>query len=192
MNSSLFQNDSDFDWIYPEHLQLLSSRHWTPLRIARKAANFLAVPNTKVLDIGSGIGKFCLAGAFHYPNTIFYGVEQRRQLVQVAENAKSYTQIYNAGFIHANVTQINFKKFDHFYLFNPFWENIEHNHKIDNTIETSFSLYAYYTQYLFNELLARPSGTRLVTYHSSAEEVPPNYKLIEGSDEPLLRMWISE
>lgn len=117
---------------------------------------------------------------------------QREKLVQVAEDAKSYTQIFNVDFIHANVTQINFKRFDHFYLFNPFWGNIQQEHKIDHTIETSFSLYAYYTRYLFNELIARPSGTRLVTYHRSPEEVPPNYKLIETSNDHLLRMWIKE
>ncbi|MFF5380870.1 hypothetical protein [Pedobacter suwonensis] len=190
MNPSLFRNDTSFDWLYPEHLQLISQKHWTPIRIARKAAKFLALPSSKVLDIGSGIGKFCLAGAYYYPLTTFYGVEQRHELVHFAEEARNYLQLCNAGFINANLTQINYESFDHFYFYNSFWENIDQCNKIDDIIETSLSLYSYYTQYLFNMLNTRPSGTRLVTFQGTIDEVPPNYKLVETSENSLLRMWI--
>lgn len=190
MNSSLFHSDSSFDWLYPEHLQLISEKHWTPIRIARKAAKFLALPSSKVLDIGSGIGKFCLTGAFHYPLTSFYGVEQRHELVYFAEEARNYAQLDNANFIHANITQVNFESFDHFYFYNSFWENIDQSNKIDDTIETSFNLYSYYTHYLFNMLYTRPPGTRLVTFQGAIEEIPLNYKLVETSENSLLRMWI--
>src|SRR4051812_20257231 len=89
LNTSLFSSDAAFDWMYPECFQVLSLKHWTPLAIARKAAGFLAEPGTRVLDIGSGIGKFCLAAAHHFPETFFYGVEQRHELVYHAEEAKS-------------------------------------------------------------------------------------------------------
>jgi len=49
----------------------MSLKQWTPLAIARKAAEFLAEPGSKVLDIGSGIGKFCLTGAFFNPEATF-------------------------------------------------------------------------------------------------------------------------
>ncbi|MFA6275244.1 MAG: class I SAM-dependent methyltransferase [Pedobacter sp.] len=190
MNSSLFKNDSSFDWLYPEHLQLISQKHWTPIRIARKAAKFLALPSSKVLDIGSGIGKFCLTAAFHYPLTSFYGVEQRHELVHFAEEAKNYVRLQNANFIHANFTQVNFESFDHFYFYNSFWENIDQNNKIDETIETSYNLYNYYTQFMFNMLNTRPSGTRLVTFQAEAGEIPANYMLVETSENSLLKMWI--
>jgi len=32
------------------------------------------------LDIGSGVGKFCLAGAYYKPSASFFGVEQRKDL----------------------------------------------------------------------------------------------------------------
>jgi 16S rRNA A1518/A1519 N6-dimethyltransferase RsmA/KsgA/DIM1 with predicted DNA glycosylase/AP lyase activity len=190
MNSSFFNNDSSFDWLYPQHLQLISNKHWTPISIARKAAKFLALPSAKVLDIGSGIGKFCLTAAFHHPLTSFYGVEQRHELIHFAEEAKNYIKLRNANFIHANFTQVNFESFDHFYFYNSFWENIDHDNKIDDTIETSFNLYNYYTQYLFNILNTRPSGTRLVTFQAEVGEIPANYMLVETSENSLLRMWI--
>jgi hypothetical protein len=190
LNASLFSNDAAFDWMYPEHFQLLSLKHWTPLAIARKAAAFLAEPGARVLDIGSGIGKFCLAAAYAFPETFFYGVEQRHELVYHAEEAKNYTQLHSVKFIHANITQVNFREFDHFYFYNSFYENIGTGYPIDDTIAISESLYTYYTQYLWKALDEKPPGTRLVTFHSFGEEVPPSYQLAGIANDGLMKMWI--
>ncbi|HTE00079.1 MAG TPA: methyltransferase domain-containing protein [Mucilaginibacter sp.] len=192
LNASLFSDDAAFDWMYPEHFQLLSLEHWTPLSIARKAAEFLAEPGARVLDIGSGIGKFCLAAGYHFPETHFYGVEQRHELIYYAEDAKGYTELSNVNFIYANITQVNFKEFDHFYFYNSFYENIDPDNQIDDTIEISESLYIYYTQYLFKALDEKPSGTRLVTFHISGQEVSPDYKLAGIACNGLMKMWIKE
>ncbi|HCN83307.1 MAG TPA: hypothetical protein DIT07_06740, partial [Sphingobacteriaceae bacterium] len=141
INASLFRNDEEFDWLYPEHFQLMSVKQWTPLPVARKAAKFLARPGAKILDIGSGIGKFCLAAGYHFPETFFYGVEQRHELICLAEEAKRYTRLSNVNFVYANITQVNFKEFDHFYFYNSFYENIDPVNQIDDTIELSASLY---------------------------------------------------
>src|ERR1022692_3526701 len=113
LNDSLFKNDAEFEWLYPEHFQLMSQKHWTPLAIARKAAGFLAEPDAKVLDIGSGVGKFCLAAGYYFPETFFHGVEQRHELIHSVEEAKAYLKSPNVNFIYANITQVNFKEFDH-------------------------------------------------------------------------------
>ena len=69
-------NDTNFDQMYPIRIQKLSKMHWTPIEIANKAAKFLAYrPGIKVLDIGSGVGKFCLVGANNHPDVSFYGVQ---------------------------------------------------------------------------------------------------------------------
>lgn len=188
--TGLFSDDAAFDWLYPEHFQLLSLKHWTPLAIARKAASFLAEPNARVLDIGSGIGKFCLAAAYYFPETYFYGVEQRHELICLSEEAKGYTQLPNVNFIYANITQVNFKEFDHFYFYNSFYENIDPENQIDDTLELSQSLYAYYNQYLCAELDKKPSGTRLVTFHSLEQEIPSGFKLAAITCSGLMKMWI--
>ncbi|MDB5030996.1 class I SAM-dependent methyltransferase [Mucilaginibacter sp.] len=190
LNDALFSNDAAFDWLYPENFQLLSLKHWTPLAIACKAAEFLAEPGARVLDIGSGIGKFCLAAGHHFPETFFYGVEQRHELIYLAEQAKGYTKLSNVNFIYANITQINFKEFDHFYFYNSFYENIDPENQIDDTIELSESLYTYYNQYLCAALDEKPSGTRLVTFHSFEKEIPPGFKLADISCNGLMKMWI--
>jgi hypothetical protein len=192
INHAIFRTDADFDWLYPEQFQLISAKQWTSLDIARKAAEFLAVPGAKVLDIGSGIGKFCLTGAFFNPETTFFGVEQRHNLHHYAEIAQRYTQLRNVGFIHANITQINFEEFDHFYFFNAFYENIDQKNAIDDAIETSISLYTYYTAYLLSALKAVKTGTRLVTYQCLGSVSDINFRLVRASDNNLLRMWIKE
>ena len=187
---ALLQGDIAFDWLYPEHIEAKSRKHWSPLAAARKAAQFLAEPDASVLDIGSGVGKFCLAGAHYYPDTFFFGVEQRHELVLYAEEAKNYLRLPNVHFIFANMTQVNFDEFDHFYFYNAFYENIDDEDPIDDTIEMSYSLYQYYTQYLKAALEQRPSGTKLVTYHGLEEEVPSLYILADASYDTLLKMWV--
>jgi SAM-dependent methyltransferase len=189
-NAGLFSNDAAFDWLYPEHFQLLSPKHWTPLAIAHTAANFLAEPGARVLDIGSGAGKFCLAAAYHFPETYFYGVEQRHELICLSEEAKGYTKLPNVNFIYANITQVNFKEFDHFYFYNSFYENIDPENKIDDSLELSQSLYAYYNQYLCAELDKKPLGTRLVTFHSLEQEIPSGFRLADVACNGLMKMWI--
>jgi SAM-dependent methyltransferase len=191
-NASIFRNDADFDLLYPEHFQLMSQNHWTPLKVAQKAASFLNVKGKKVLDIGSGIGKFCLIAGKLNPESSFFGIEQRNELVHCADDAKDYLGLENVHFIHANMTQVNFREFDHFYFYNSFYENIDQHNAIDNNIETSFSLFTYYTLYLRTVLNQMPSGTRVVTYQSEGEVIPSTYKIAEHSFNTLLRLWIRE
>jgi len=188
---TFYTSDAAFDWLYPERMQLLSKRHWTPMGIAKTAARFLgSVPGSRVLDIGSGIGKFCLIGAYHYPESFFYGVEQRQELHHHALAAKDAIGLRNVEFMHANFTQIDVDDYDSFYFYNAFYENLDGNDPIDRQIAYSVSLYNYYSRYLFNVLHNRPSGTRLVTFHSLEDEVPPGYQLVDASVDLMLKMWI--
>src|SRR5215470_16048122 len=102
-----FLNDGAFDWLYPERIQRLSRRHWTPLGVARKSAHFLAnAPGKRILDIGSGVGKFCLVGGHYYPDALFFGVEQREELYNLATDARDMTGKFNVEFIHGNFTHL--------------------------------------------------------------------------------------
>ncbi|RAJ87959.1 hypothetical protein CLV59_101724 [Chitinophaga dinghuensis] len=188
-----FLNDGAFDWLYPERIQRLSRRHWTPLGVAKASARFLAnKPGAKILDIGSGVGKFCLVGGHYFPDAYFYGVEQREELHQIALEARDMTGKFNVEFIHGNFTHLDMDDFDNFYFYNSFFENLDHNDRIDHQIAYSPSLYVYYCKYLFKLLDARPSGTRLVTFHSLGDEIPPAYHLVESSIDTLLKMYIKK
>jgi SAM-dependent methyltransferase len=186
-----FGSDEQFNQLYPEPIQLLAQRHWTPLKVARAAASFLAVKNgARILDIGSGVGKFCLGAAFYRPNAMFYGVEQRKSLVCNAELAKQVLGLGNASFIHGNFTQLDLKDYDHFYFYNSFYENLSYTDKIDQSIVYSGELYNYYNRYLYNQLSQKPAGTRLATYHSLEDEIPQGYQLVGSEMDHLLKFWI--
>ncbi len=184
-------SDKDFNMIYPSSIQLLAQRHWTPLEVATKSANFLgSEDDTKILDIGSGVGKFCLVAAQVKPQSEFYGIEQRARLTYEANTAKKALNIKNAYFITGNFTQIDFRNYDHFYFYNSFYENLEGRDKIDNSIEYSLELFNYYNHYLYTQLAQRPSGTKLVTYHSLEDEVPKSYRVVCSQMDHLLKFWI--
>lgn len=189
-----FISDEHFDNLYPRHIRQLSGKHWTPIKVAELAGRFLGEhPGARILDIGSGIGKFCLAGAHYQPGSHFYGVEQRKKLIELAESAQRRTETENVTFIHGNFTQLDLNKFDHFYFYNSFYENlVDEEFHIDESIDYSVSLYDYYTHYLFKALEGKPSGTRLCTYHSFREVVPRGYRLVEHLYGSLLRCWIKE
>lgn len=169
--------DDEFDSIYPPEVRALSRVHWTPAAIARRAAKFLVTkPGTKVLDIGCGPGKFCIVGALSTPGQ-FTGVEQRENLVQVARTVLFKAKIWNARIMQANITEVDFSRYDAFYLFNPFMENLLDHERIDDAFELSDALYRRYTDYVARQLAVAPLGTRIATYCNS--EVPVGYSSIE-------------
>lgn len=186
-----FLSDALFDQQYPAHIRALATCHWTPLVVARKAAKFLAAENgVKVLDIGSGVGKFCLAAASAKPHAYFFGVEQRNHLVYYADKLKLSLGLENTEFLKANFTQLDFRSYDHFYFYNSFYENLAGTDKIDDSIHYSPELYNYYNRYLYKQLDQMPAGTRLATYHSLEDEVPQGYHVVGSEIDNLLKFWI--
>ncbi len=183
--------DEQFDSLYPLYVQLLSKQHWTPLHVIKQATRFLApVRGTKVLDIGSGAGKFCLAGAYFTPYASFYGVEQRQDLIKVADEVKSLLRLRNAHFLLQNFADLDFGNYNSFYFFNSFYENLPGKEKIDNQLPFSQKIYQEYSFCLFEKLSRLTPGTRLVTYHSFEGQVPPCFHLQEEASTGLLKFWV--
>jgi len=186
-----FSTDAKLHQLYPDPIRSLARMHWSPLYIIQKVVPYLT-PNdkVKVLDIGSGAGMFCLAGAYYKPSVSFFGVEQRKSLVEHAQTALEKLGLQNVQFIHRNFTQLNLSEYDHFYFYNSFFENLDGTEKIDNEIVYSNELYNYYSIYLYNQLEKMPIGTRVATYCSWGDEIPPCYQLAETHFSDLLKFWI--
>lgn len=182
-------DDAEFNAIYPEWIRKLSQRHWTSVAVAKQAAAFLVdKPGTRVLDIGSGPGKFCMVGA-SYTKGHFTGVEQRQDLVELSNKILRCHRIPNVNFIHSNITSVELKDYDAFYFYNSFHENIDRSAKIDETIDASIELYDLYHQYLYEQLCLVPKGSRLVTYWSTLKEVPSNYQFQFSLYDGVLKFW---
>ncbi|MGZ5019415.1 MAG: class I SAM-dependent methyltransferase [Chthoniobacterales bacterium] len=181
--------DEKFDRIFPPRLRKLSSLFWTPVAVAAEAAKLLVgKPQTRVLDIGCGPGKFCLVGA-SLTDSHFTGIEQRAELVAAARKAAMTLAVPNVEFLHANLLDADFANYDAFYLFNPFEENM-HGHKIDSAIPLSTALFKRYTTYVSEQLGARPIGTRVVTYAGYADDIPSCYDCELALFHDDLKLWI--
>jgi SAM-dependent methyltransferase len=182
--------DEKFDLTYPRKIRELSSLHWTPVAVAAEAAKMLVTaPGIRVLDIGSGAGKFCLVGA-SVTGGRFTGVEQRSDLIAAARRAAADLKLPDVEFIQSNVMDVDFAEYDAFYLFNPFEENMHYGHKIDSAVRLSPTLFKTYTSHVATQLGARPIGTRVVTYAGYADDIPSCYyceTTLFGDD---LKLWI--
>lgn len=189
--NDVFASDQSFNSLFPLSIQSKAAKHWTPVEAAKYAAEFLTPEkDTHVLDIGSGIGKFCLVAAQHRPGAMFYGIEQRKELVEEAITCNKKLKLNNACFIHGNFTQVDFRQFDTFYFYNSFYENLEGTDKIDDTLEYSLSLYNYYNRYLYRQLEQKGKGTRIATFHSLEGEIPSTYYTVKTYFGGFLKCWI--
>lgn len=181
--------DKDFDLIYPKSFREISEFHFTPVHVAIQAARFLGQSKTsRILDIGSGLGKFCMIGSVKAKGN-FVGVEYRNSLsIMAGKIAKRY-QLPNVEFIHSNINRIDFKEFDAFYFFNSFYENMQSASKINDEVKLSQESYHLYSTYVKDQLDTMPKGTRVVTYFSYTKEIPDSYKVIKVDFEGKLKMW---
>lgn len=181
--------DDDFDAIYPDHIRQLGRKHWTPISVAKAAAQFLANRRgINVLDIGSGVGKFCMIGAA-LTHGHFTGVEQRLELVELSKTLSNSYQLINTRYINANIIAIDFRDFSGFYLYNSFFENVDTRNSIDQTIALSAGFYNTYSVHTSNKLCSLPSGVRLATYFTEEWIVPTNFELVDTLFKGNLKLW---
>ena len=181
--------DEDFNAIYPENISLLARKHWTPVSVAKTASEFLVGrPGTRVLDIGSGAGKFCMVGAAGTKGH-FTGIEQRLELVELSRRLSTSYCVPNVKYVHANVTSINFTDYNAFYFYNPFYENISQHERIDETVRLDLQLYDTYSLHTVEQLSSLPLGVRLATYHTPITVVPQSFRLVDSLYSGYLNLW---
>lgn len=187
---SRLPSDEEFDSVYPPAVRAASAHHWSSVEACSQAARWLVTsPGTRVLDIGSGPGKFCAIGAWATPGH-FTGVEQRKHLCRTAQMMIDRYGIDRVHILHANVTDIAFASFDAFYLFNPFEENLQVPLRIDDAIPVYSELYDGYVRHVCDELARARLGTRVVTYWGTCDEIPACYECEKTAFGGELRLWV--
>jgi predicted RNA methylase len=195
MSSELaYDEDHTFDHHLPRRLQMKSAMHFTPVAVARCAARLLAPrPGMRVLDVGSGPGKFCVVAACEVPEATFTGVELRPHLVHMARKLASRVGVQNVSFVHADAMDLDWSAYDAIYLYNPFAEQLyEHAFLLDCSLTFEPSKFVEYVTAARQRLSEAALGTRVVTYHGFGAPAPHGYDFIEshtiGTDQ--LELWV--
>lgn len=113
--------DRAFDRFLPDRLRAVSPFYWSPLAVAQRAAEWFSDAGVhSVVDIGSGAGKFCVAGAL-FGQCHFTGLEQRAFLVRSARNlARLFDVNDRVTFIDGALGAVPTPIADAYYFFNPF------------------------------------------------------------------------
>jgi len=185
-------NEETLNSILPNKIKEKSRRFFTPIDLAVQSAKWLSGDDCRnVLDIGAGIGKFCLCGAYHTKSK-FYGIEMRPHLVKIAETLFKTFGVENAKMLQGNVTDFQFSEFNAFYFYNPFHENLFTFLRMDDSIKLSETLYKIYLEHTKTQLSLASKGARLVTFHGNNMEVPAAYKITDEFRGGDLKFWIKD
>src|ERR1700733_5517870 len=111
-------SDEELDAVYPPAVRRMSSAHFTPVGVARRAAELLVrAPGDVVLDVGAGAGKMCLVGAAT-SGARFVGIERRAHLIRAAEDAAARLGVERVSFRKGELDAIDPEEIDAFYLYN--------------------------------------------------------------------------
>jgi hypothetical protein len=113
--------DAHFDRFLTPNLRAISARSWSPLEVAARASQWFTELRIKsVVDLDSGVGKFCIAAAAG-SRCRFIGIERRSQLVEVASKlSRLFGVEHQVRFTAGTFGEVPLPKAECYYLFAPF------------------------------------------------------------------------
>lgn len=186
------ESNFNFDSLLEPDFQPLSSTFWTPLDIIQKTLDWLDITDdSKILDIGSGVGKFCITGNVLSKGQ-FTGVEIRKNLITESERITKELQLTRAQFIHSDIKEVPFDKYNTFFFYNPFCEHLAINEIIDDTLDLSSENHCNYEAIISEKFNLLASGTKVVTYNSNQFIFPSSYRLKKMNKTGDLVLWIKD
>ncbi len=173
--------DAAFDAVLDPALRALSETHWTPARVARLGARWLwAYGARSVVDVGAGVGKFCILASLEVPLTCV-GLEHRERLAVAARAAAVRLGATRCEFAVGGLELLSAYPADALYFYNPFAENISATSiGIDETVELSPRRYLRELQAVKEHLRRAPLGTLLLTYHGFGGRFPAGWRLVRS------------
>lgn len=168
--------DSDFDSLYPEKIQQLSAVQWTPVNVILQIhLQMKFSKQDRILDIGSGVGKFCLLSSL-VSQARFFGIEKRKNLFEIAEAVQRDLKVKNVKFKLGEMTSVDWSNYNVFYFYNPFYESLTAENTIDDQMEKGLQKFTLDLIRVKNRLSLLPKTTKVITYHSFGGKMPNSYE----------------
>lgn len=186
-------DDRAFDAVYPPGLRRASPVYWTPIDAAARAATLLATePGARILDVGSGVGKFCIVAASLGVAQVS-GIEHRARLVGIAEEAAKRFEV-DVAFKRGTLDDCDPGVVDGVYFFNPFLENLcPPEDWLDTTVELGPERFVRDIARAEAFLRAARVGTKVVTYCGFGGRIPRGYERVFAENRGgLLELWVKQ
>ena len=193
MRAGTCPNDRSFDRFLPEPLRRVSPEYWTPLAVAKRSVEWLEDFGIRtVVDIGSGAGKFCVAGAL-FSRCRFTGLEQYSSLVTSAVALADLFDVndrvrFVAGALGAVPTPMG----DAYYFFNPFGDYwLGADYPPEAGADVTDRQHADDVAAAEDLLRCVPAGTWVLTYNGFGGRMPAGYELVrvDWDLRGVLRLW---
>lgn len=193
MRTGVVPADAEFDRYLAPELRAISGKHWTPLAVVVRGVRWLAQAGARtIVDLGSGAGKFCVAGALA-AEVRFTGVERRGTLVAAARAlARDLGVDGRVTFVEGDCAQGSVPAADAYYLFNPYAENIATlESRIADDIERGDWRFVHDVQGTRGFIDTLPRGALVLTYHGYGARMPHGYEslCVDRSFSGELRLW---
>ncbi|TGL04422.1 methyltransferase domain-containing protein [Leptospira bouyouniensis] len=172
--------DQIWDKFLPVKYQTLSPYQWTPISVVLSTWEYLREEKvSSVVDLGSGVGKFCLnlarVSEHQFP---ILGIEDRKELFQIADSLREKWNFKKVKFEHGNFLKEFPYGYSHYYCFNPLYETMKASHSIDGSKDKSAILFIQNLQLLKNHFLNCKIGTKIITYHGFGGSTLPGFKVL--------------
>jgi len=172
--------DFRFDALYPPEIRQYSRVHFTPVAVALKVREWLgSEPSIRLLDVGSGCGKFCLVFGASGPGRVT-GIEQRPNLHAAAEAAAAELGLTSVTFLCGRMEELDWRQFNVFYFFNPFYESVARRRAMDDRISNNAGLFFDNLRQVRKKLDTVKPGSRVLTYHGLGGRLSSDWVLLRS------------
>ena len=193
MRAGSCPNDRSFDRFLPEPLRLVSPQYWSPLAVAKRAGEWFDDLGIRTMvDIGSGAGKFCVAGAL-FGTSRFIGLERHSLLVRSAGALADLFDLNDrVSFIAGTFGAVPTPVGDAYYFFNPFGEYwLGADYPREGDADLAATRYADDIAVAEDLLRSVPVGTWILTYNGFGGRMPASYELVRVDWKlcGVLRLW---
>ncbi|SOE23548.1 Methyltransferase domain-containing protein [Spirosomataceae bacterium TFI 002] len=189
MHTETIKTEEDFKKLVTADLQYLNAVHWTPIEVIDQILFWLKDYDAlKILDIGSGVGKFCLIGgqkSHHH----FTGIEKRTDFHDEGQKLLKALNLPNVSLLQADIVTFNLTAYDVIYLFNPFYEQVvNHGTRINDTAYQKEN-YLKYESYVLGHLINSVAGKMVISYEYNLMQKAKGFVLLHEAFDGALGLW---
>jgi SAM-dependent methyltransferase len=182
--------DAAFDELYPTAVRQASSVCWTPVEVVRETLRLLRpTASTRLLDIGSGPGKFCAIAALIAPGQ-YLGIERSPELHEVAVETRRKLGAERAAFLLGDALDLDWSHYDVLYFYNPFQEFLARSLVAAMGLSVApVDDWARCARAAHMRLHQLAPGTRVVLFNGYGMDLPVGYEQLAGGRGGALTLW---